>query len=256
MERWVLVMLVFTTAFGVDLSAQDGTADQNNTWSMYFGNHRISDRFALHTEYQWRRNDGVEHWQQSLARIGLDLHTKAGPIITAGYGWIVSYPYGEQPIPYSFQEHRIWEQLILTSMAGRAYFHHRYRLEQRFLELKKRSEEADLQPDGHLFKQRARYRFMVSIPLSRKTMEDNTLFLALYDEVFLQFGRNVGSNILDQNRLSACLGWRVDADLNVQLGYLNQYIPKPDGIRAERNHTLQLGITYNLDLRRKDQSVE
>jgi hypothetical protein len=29
---------------------------------MYFGNHRLSDRWGLHTEYQWRRADLFNHW--------------------------------------------------------------------------------------------------------------------------------------------------------------------------------------------------
>lgn len=252
----VFLGMVFHAALGSILHSQDNTADQINAWAMYFGNHRISDRLGVHTEYQWRRNDGVQHWQQSLMRVGLDLHTKAGPMISAGYGWIVSYPYGEQPIAYSFNEHRIWEQLVLTSTAARFNFHHRYRLEQRFLEVKSKDGTGSYVPDGPLFKQRARYRFMVAIPITRRTMANNTMLLAMYDEVFLQFGRHVGSNILDQNRLYAALGWRVNANANVQVGYLNQYIPKSDGIRVERNHTLQLGITYGLDLRRKGATGE
>ncbi|MCB0765334.1 MAG: DUF2490 domain-containing protein, partial [Flavobacteriales bacterium] len=223
------VFMVFPTVLlSMALRAQGGTVDQTNAWLMYFGNHRLNDRFGVHTEYQWRRNDGFVHWQQSLARVGLDFHTKGGPIISAGYGWIVSYPYGTQPIAYPFTEHRIWEQLIITSAAGRWHFHHRYRLEQRSLEVKAMDDTGAYVPDGDLFKQRARYRFMVTMPITRRTMADNTLFLAMYNEVFLQFGRHVGTNILDQNRLYGALGWRLKADANLQIGYLNQYIPKAD----------------------------
>ena len=235
---------------GTGCWAQDPVADQFNAWLMYFGNHRLSERWGLHTEYQWRRNDGFENWQQSLLRIGVDLHTKAGPVLTAGYGWIVSYPYGEQPIAYPFNEHRIWEQLILPHSVGRFQLQHRYRLEQRFPEQKAADADGEFSPDGYLFKQRFRYRFLFTLPVSRRDMQDGTLFLSMYDEVFLQFGANAGVNILDQNRFYAALGWRFDANVNVQLGYLNQYIVKADGVRVERNHTLQVGFTCNLDLRR------
>jgi hypothetical protein len=30
---------------------------------------------------------------------------------------------------------------------------------------------------------------------------------------------------------------------------MQQYIVKGDGLKAERNHTLQLAVTYNLDFR-------
>ena len=80
-------------------------------------------------------------------------------------------------------------------------------------------------------------------------MEDKTLFLSLYDEVFLGFGKGIGKNILDQNRLFASIGWKFNGRSNVQLGYLNQMIFKSDGIHIERNHNLQLSWTYNLDFR-------
>ena len=234
--------------------AQDLTADQFNAWVMYAGNHRFSDRWGLHTEYQWRRNDGFEHWQQSVVRVGADLYTKAGPMISAGYAWITTYPYGEQPAPTTFHEHRIWEQFILAQTVWRTQFQHRYRLEQRFLELMEPNGEGGYVPDGYQFKQRARYRFMVTLPLSRKELADKTLFLAVYDEIFLQFGKHIGTNILDQNRFYAAFGWRFNKDVNVQLGYLNQYVVKADGLHVERNHTLQIGLTYNLDLRAADPS--
>ncbi|MBP6311894.1 MAG: DUF2490 domain-containing protein [Flavobacteriales bacterium] len=239
------------TVIQAQVATPSPTAIQSNAWVMYFGNHRLSDRWGIHSEYQWRRSNFVEDWQQSLARIGVDHYFASGPQVTAGYGWIKSYPYGDQPIATAFNEHRIWQQLILNNKAGRFHFNHRYRLEQRFLEQVTINTNGDAASDDFLFKQRVRYRLLVSIPINHKDMLDNTLFLALYAEPFLQFGKHVGTNIMDQNRLYAALGWRADQNFNVQLGYLNHYIPKSDGIRAENNHTAQLGITYNFDFRKQ-----
>jgi hypothetical protein len=170
--------------------------------------------------------------------------------VVPGYGWIRTFPYGEQPIAYEFDEHRIWEQLVLTQKVGRFNFNHRYRLEQRFLEQKNLAANDEFTLSGFQFRQRLRYRFLVTIPLLSSELKDNSPFIAIYDEPFIQFGRNIGRNILDQNRLYFALGWRIDKDRNIQAGYLNQYVVKPDGVHAERNHTLQLGITWNLDLRK------
>jgi Protein of unknown function (DUF2490) len=54
--------------------------------------------------------------------------------LNIGYGYIVTYPYGEQPIPSEFHEHRIWQTITVTQRIGRFYLGHRYRLEQRWLE--------------------------------------------------------------------------------------------------------------------------
>jgi len=240
------MMLSFTAA------AQKDISEQEHMWLMYFGNHRISERWGLHTEYQWRRADGFEHWQQSLLRLGADYYAKNGVQYTAGYAWIRSFQYGDQPIAHNNNEHRIWQQIITKSKVSRVDVQHRYRLEQRFIENWVKDAEGVYAQDGFYFRQRVRYRLLLTVPLSRKETADNTLFFAAYDEVFLGFGRGIAKNILDQNRLYCALGWRFNAACNIQLGYLNQYIVKKDGIQAERDHTLQASLTYNINFRKKE----
>jgi hypothetical protein len=248
----IFYITLFSVLFSGSASGQKQIDPQHNSWYMYFGNHRITERWGLHTEYQFRRSGWIEKWQQSLLRVGVDHYFKQGVQLTAGYGWIVSYPYGKQPIANSFTEHRIWQQLILKQDAWRFNFNHRFRLEQRFLENRVADSTGEYQLEGFNYRNRGRYRFMITVPLSRAKMKNNTLFLSLYEEVFIGFGKGIGKNILDQNRLYAALGWKFFNNLNIQLGYLNHYVIKSDGIYHERNHTLQLSCTYNLDFRKKE----
>ncbi|MGV3630228.1 MAG: DUF2490 domain-containing protein [Bacteroidota bacterium] len=244
---YLFLVIFINTAY-----AQKEIATQSNAWVLYLGNHRISDRWGVHTEYQWRRSGFFEHWQQSLTRFGLDYYTKTGVQYTAGYAWVLTYPYGNQPIQHQFTEHRIWQQVILKNKIQRVEVQHRYRLEQRFLEQWAKNTTHEFGSTGFVFRQRARYRFLLNVPLNKDEMADKTLFLSLSDEVFLGFGKGIGKNILDQNRINAAIGWRFDSNSNIQLGYLNHYLVKSDGIKAERNHTLQLGFTYNLDFRKQN----
>jgi hypothetical protein len=235
------LIISFLLSFGVPMAAQTSIATQDNGWYMYFGNHRLNDRLGIHTEYQWRRHNWLPAWQQSLLRLGLDYHFDANNSLTVGYAWVVSYPYGEQPIAQEFTEHRIWEQLVFTHRAGVLYVHHRYRLEQRYLERPAQSDYA--------FRQRARYRLLLTLPISERDLQDDSFFLATYAEPFIGFGKGIGRNVLDQNRLYIALGYRFNPNVNIQAGYLNQYIIKIDGIHHERNHNFQLGMTYNIDFR-------
>lgn len=244
----ILLALVLITV----VYAQKDISEQEHAWLMVFGNHRISERWGLHTEYQWRRADGFEHWQQSLLRMGVDYYAKNGLQSTAGYAWIRSFPYGDQPMGHANNEHRIWEQFIMKGKIGRVDVQHRYRLEQRFIENWMKDTEGVYAQEGFYVRQRVRYRLLLTMPLSRKEMADNTLFAAVYDEPFLGVGKGIAKNVLDQNRLYLALGWRFNAACNIQFGYLNQYIIKKDGIKAERNHTLQVGVTYNLDWRKRE----
>ena len=235
------------------LHAQKEITNQFNCWLMYFGNHRISESWGVHTEYQWRRSDGFQNKQQSLIRLGIDYYAKSGAQFTTGYAWIRTFPYGDQPIAHTNNEHRIWQQAISKTKIGRIDVQHRYRLEQRFIENWVKDSEGLYVQSGFYFRQRVRYRLMLTMPISGKEMADNTLFAAVYDEPFLGFGKGIAMNVLDQNRLYCALGWRFNAACNIQLGYLNQYIVKKDGVKAERNHTLQTSITYNVDWRKKEE---
>jgi hypothetical protein len=120
-------------------------------------------------------------------------------------------------------------------------------LEQRFLENLIKGAEGIYTKSDNLFRQRIRYRFMIQVPLTKKELTDNTLFLNVNNEPFIGFGKGIGKNILDQNRFNASLGWRFSKDFNIQLGYLNQFIVKPDGIKAERNHTFLFSTIYNFN---------
>jgi hypothetical protein len=225
---------------------------QSNAWILYTGNHKLSSKLGVHTEYQWRRADGFQNWQQSLLRLGFDYFASSNLSATAGYAWIVTFPYGEQPVGHEFQEHRIWQQVNLKSKYGRFEVQHRYRLEQRFLENWVIHSDGAFKKSDNLFRQRIRYRLMIQVPLTKKDMSDNTLFLNVNDEPFIGFGKGIGKNILDQNRFNLALGWRFNKDFNIQLGYLNQYIVKTDGVKAERNHTLLISTGYNFNFTKQE----
>ena len=237
----VLLHLAVMTAHG-----QRQTVNQNNTWYMYFGNHALTDKWLIHTEYQFRRSGLIQDWQQSLARIGLDYRFNKQVTLTAGYAYIVSFPYGELPISEELDEHRIWQTLTVNQFFNGWILNHRYRLEQRWNERSSSSEES-----GRIYRNRIRYRAMVTVPLTSKSMQKGTVFLSAYDEIFVGFGDNVAQPF-DQNRLYFALGHQFSPTGNIQLGYLNQIALKSDGINQEQNHTLMLALTYNLDFRKQD----
>lgn len=231
--------------------AQKVISPQSHGWGVYVGTHKLTDKFSLMTEYQLRRADGFKSWQQSLLRFGLEYNVNPNVSVMAGFAWVKTYPYGEQPILHEFDENRIFEQVNLKSKIGNVEVQHRYRLEQRFMEQYAKDASNNIVQVDPVFRQRLRYRAMAVIPLSRKELTDHTLFMNVNDEVFLGFGSGIGKNIMDQNRFIAALGWRFDKNFNVQVGYLNQFVVKTDGLKMERNHTLWISTTYNLDFTKK-----
>lgn len=236
---WTILLLI---AFGYAAWAQKDVATQTNSWYTYTGNHRLSEQWGVHTEYQWRRHDWISKWQQSLLRLGLDYYFSDDNRVSAGYVWLIHFPYGEQPDEEQTTEHRIWEQWQFQHKIGKLELQHRYRLEQRFLEEPEEKER--------VLRNRIRYRAMVTLPLNKQELEANTLFISANVEPFLNFGKGVEMNILDQNRLYVGLGYQFSENGDLQVGYLNQYIVKEDGVQRENNNTLQVAVRYDLDFRK------
>ena len=236
----VIIFILLTT--NIAFSQSKIVANQLNSWWTYGGNHRLSDKWSVHTLYSHRRNDFTNYLQQSLVRVGLNYHANKNLIFTFGGDWVITYPYGEQPIAKTTTTYRSFEQMVLKNKVNRFYFKHRYKLEQQYTD------------KGYYYKvhHRFRYRFGMTIPLNHKTMEDKTIFLTFFDEVFINFGKETNGYYFNQNWAYAGLGFKINKSTSVALGYMNQYFPKSNGLYIENNHTFSVNLNHSLDFRKKE----
>ncbi len=230
-------------------NAQKIVDDQFNTWLTYAGNYSVSKRIDIHTLYSFRRNEFVENWQQSLLRVGMGVKLTDKIKTQIGYDWIATFPYGKQPISFLTNEHRIWAHLNLKFQEQRFYFSNRIRFASRTIENIHAGNLGGKVVDGFIWKYRLRYKFAVDIPLNKKRMEANTLFVSVNDELFMNlFEKN---HYFDQNWFYAGLGWKFAKSIKVKVGYMNQFLPKSDGIHVENNHTLSVAYIQNFNFAKK-----
>jgi predicted porin len=218
-----------------------------NGWFMYFGNHRLTDKWGLHTEFQLRQYQVISKQQQLMPRVGLTYNLSDRAMVMGGYAYVHTYPYGDNPAASDFPEHRTFQQLQLKDQQGMFGLSHRFRLEQRWIKF--------ANAPAYTYLNRARYQFRVTVPLQGPTLEDREFYLGANEEVFLNFGPNVTTNIFDQNRAYAAVGYRFHKDATLEVGYLHQHVAQRNGLWFESNHTLQVGLTYNLDFRKPAQKT-
>jgi hypothetical protein len=214
----VFIFLIFLNA-----QSQQGQ-DDLGIWYMYFGMNKVSERFSIHTEAQFRYYETSGNFNQLLLRTGLNYHISSEAIATIGYAYIETDPTFETfPNEDRLFENRIFEQFILKNKVWKLLFEHRFRFEQRFLHEQNFSD----------FENRARYRIQITLPLTK------TFFLNFYDEIFL----NLQNEPFGQIRLYVALGIFLMDDLSIQLGYLKNHF---SSVNYDR---LQIGVFYNPDLR-------
>jgi len=203
--------------------------DKTGNWLMYFGTNKLSDKFSLHTEIQYRNHTLTpNNTEQLLLRTGLNYHFSDKAFVTAGYAYIPSYAYESEQKDPETEEHRIWQQFIVTNKISRVKLEHRYRFEQRWVDQD--------------YKNRFRYRLMLFIPLNKSIIEEKTWFLGLYDEVFV----NTEKTFFDRNRLYGAIGYQFNKMTSIQTGIMHQQV------NDFGKWYLQIALVFNTDLRKAD----
>jgi hypothetical protein len=210
----------------------------------------------VHTEGHWRRAELGESWQQLLLRPALNFHLNDQVLLTQGYSYYENHPYGTYPIRFSNREHHLYQQVQLSQPIGRVGLQHRFRMEERFIgRMVASSTDASVGVlDGYTYQSRFRYRVWVTVPLGHAKVAPGVFSANVYDELFLNFGDSQRLDRIQQNRLSALLGYQLSKPTSVLLGYLYQTIQRPGAAGGadliELNSTLHLAVVCNLDLRR------
>jgi len=253
-----IIIIIFFWGYSQISFSQNNrlNTSSNIGWYNYFGTFKISQKFGIHTEYQFRRNEIITEWQQSLLRVGVNYQPDPKIQFRLGYAWVETFPYGEIPINgmgKDFTEHRLFQMVTITDKISIVDFSHRFMLEQRWVG---RYSNANLtKEDEYLFLNRFRYMFRMQIPLKGKEIKDKTPYLAVYDEVFIGFGKNVNANVFDQNRVGILLGYRFTKNIRIEAGYVNQTLQLGRQINGQNifqnNNGVILNTNFNFDLTKK-----
>lgn len=205
--------------------------DHNSVgWFVYTGTFKINPKIAIHTEYQWRRVDAVKNWQQGLLRTGINYAVRKDVNIIVGYAHAQTYSYGDYPAAFAFPEHRIFEQVIIKNPIGKTDLSHRFTLEQRLVG--KVTKSNGIKTTSYSFLNRMRYRIRGEVPLYKKDLS-----LIIQDEVFIGWGKNIGANIFDQNRIGIMLGYKLNNAIKFEAGYINQTLQQAS--RVNNNPVFQ-----------------
>lgn len=204
---------------------------------MYFGDHPVANsKWGVHLEGQWRRTDLGLNWQQYLLRPAVNYQLTKNVMLTGGYGFAKSYPYGDFPSVAAAPEHRFFEQALIKHKAWKLDIQHRLRQEQRNIGVMTKQADGSIQRTAWRYENRFRYMLRADIPISKKN------YIGIYNEIMFNFGKNVEKNVFDQNRAYIAFGRNLGRQTKLELGFLEQTVQRRGGLVYEHNHTLQVAI--------------
>ncbi len=195
-------------------------------WFIYFGNQAINSKWNWHNEVQYRNFNFVGDTNQLLVRTGIGYNlSENNNNLLLGYGFINTHRYiANTDDKVSSNEHRVFQQFITRQNFGRFFLQHRYRIEERFL--------------PNEFQLRFRYFLGLNVPINKKTVEKNTVYLSAYNELFV----NAESPLFDRNRLYGALGFVISKSFKIEAGFMAQTLEN-----SNRNQ-FQIVIFNNLPL--------
>lgn len=189
-------------------------AKQTGAWYMYFWNTTLKkSAFGFQGDYQYRNWNILGDLEQLLLRSGITYQPKNAPVkFTLGYGYVLSGAFGAST--NTTDESRIYQEALINQKIGsRVYTLHRFRFEQRFVQ-------------GQDFRTRYRYNLFVNVPINKTVIEKGSIYLAVYNEIFLNGQRNIGDGrsveVFDRNRTYGAVGYGLLNNLNLQTGFMRQ----------------------------------
>ncbi len=204
----------FISLFTPKTSFAQVNPKQAGAWYMYFWNTTLKNSpFGFQGDYQYRNWNVLGDLEQLLLRSGVTYQPKNTPVkFTLGYGYVLSGTYGSST--KTSDESRIYQEALINQKIGsRVYMLHRFRFEQRFVQRQD-------------FRTRYRYNLFINVPLNKTVIEKGSIYIAMYNEVFLNGQRNIGDGrtveIFDRNRTYGAIGYGLLNNLNLQTGFMRQ----------------------------------
>jgi hypothetical protein len=185
----------------------------------------LRNRWSLYSEVESRQGNAQLAAQQ-LGRVGFRLHVAPSFSLTTGYV-LAANDCGLANAPKA-PEHRFYQEVILADVSGPVRASHRLRAEERWLRATPES--------AFRFAPRLRYQLRLVLPLhSGSLLPVGGLYAVAADELFAGLGPHDGGSFLEENRLSAGLGYRASRRLTVELAYLHQSQTGTAGYSLTRN---------------------
>ena len=229
MKKFLLLVISFITV----LTSFSQTNREQTGWFFFLNGTKINKKWGLHLDAQVRSHDEWSGVKNYLFRPGITYYIKPNQNATLGYLLAQTYLKTSTGTK-TLNEHRIWQQYIVSHPVFTGTLAHRFRLEQRFIQ------KAD---DTKIFAQRLRYFFRDVQPLV-KTNGAFTKgpFVALQNELFFNVQNKdlLNGKVFDQNRDYIAAGARFSKKFDAELGYMNQFVK--GAATNTTNNILQLAL--------------
>ncbi len=202
-----ILVLLPVLFFVFKTNAQAPGESDFGSWMMWFNSLKINGKWKIDSDFHLRNWQLAKDPNTLLLRAGLTHSPNNWLELTAGYAYIEGYAFeGAEDWKTLSTEHRIWEQLVAKHKNWGISFHHRFRVEQRFVNTA-----------SDFYQDRLRYRFLLSRPFLKNKP-------ALYGFGSYEHFFTAKDFKFDQGRLHIGLGYTLSKRLKLEAAYLRHFL--------------------------------
>ena len=194
------------------------------TWNVLNVRKNINQNYSIWAEGQIRSLETYNKFHYEEIKAGVTYKVNNSLNFSINAGKYKTYTLGGNfESPVTTDETRIWEEVNYRTTFGRFINDQRIRVEQRFI---------------NTYSNRYRYRNSITIPLNHKTLDNNTCFVNLYDEIFII----ESVPFLNRNRIYYGVGYKFKNE-TIQVGYVKQFDQKTTTNWVKNYLVAQLSIS-------------
>ncbi|MEP6846433.1 MAG: DUF2490 domain-containing protein [Panacibacter sp.] len=214
-------------------------------WYSYFNTLQLSSRLSVTSDVSERYFfDNGKQYQFFLRTMG-NWNFAQNWTAGAGFAYIRSHTFDPASVSkLAVPELRPFQELIYKQKFNKITLSHRYRIEERFIH----KTANDKLANGSNFNFRFRYQLTFDYNLYKSKDNTKSLNLKAGDEIMFNAGKNIVSNIFDQNRIYVGLNYQPINNIAFQLDYMNAFQERSSGTQFNQGNIIRLSIFQKIKL--------
>jgi hypothetical protein len=240
------ILFFFLFCFISHAQTEKNIDHQSILWTRYYNQLLLTEKWSLHSEFDNRLF--LKPMQENLYVMRIQGRYKINESLETGAGF--AYFSVDTQLPeinpdYNTPEYRGQQDLTWKLKVNTVTLMQRFQLEERFIHNAKKEELLS----GTTFFWRFRYRLQGDYAFWKK--EKQLLKAILSDEIMFNFGKKIIKNTFDQNRIYAAIHYGLNSHLAFELGYLNSFQRRRNGIDYFNRDIIRFSIFHKIKIAKK-----
>lgn len=217
-------IIIFACQF-INGQNQKNIDQQTLTWIRYYNIFPLSEKWAIHSEFDNRSFVNPVH--ENLFVIRSQVRYRPNKIMDFGGGFAYFHvnTQNEKTDPdFSVPEYRAQQDLTFINDIAKITFHNRFQIEERFIQ----KADKDRLLNEFSFAFRFRYRLQSMFTIWEK--EKRSIKGTISNEILFNKGKDNRNNTFDQNRFYVAMRYHFNPNIGLELGYLKSFQRRSSGV--------------------------